>query len=167
MSRNDEAIPQGALDKILARMRETPTEPEDWNPFFIHRIFCHKALVSDHPADASANTSISVYDAIRGTHAPLGSLVSKRRVGSFVVRLVLGREDASDIWRIVETNSRDERVILLTYGGPEDHAREAATQYAADATEVDLTSDQDPAAHFFGERRVSRTSRSEASRPPQ
>ena len=97
-----------------------------------------------------------MYDAIVKRHAALGDLVSTRRVGPFVVRLVRTREGDSEVWRIVETDSRNQGVVLLTYGSEGDRAREAAARYAADATEGDLASDFHPAAHFFGERRLPR-----------
>lgn len=78
--------------------------------------------------------------------------------GHFLLRLVRGREDDFEIWRIVEIDSRNKRVILLTYDSDGDRAREDAARYAADAIEVDLTSDFDPNANFFGERRIRRVS---------
>lgn len=159
MNTEDDAISQEMLNTInanLARALASPSNPELEPLFSIHRIFCHKARVSDLPAGASTN--VSVYDEIVKRHAALGSLISARSVGPFVVRLVYAREGYSEVWRIVENDSRNKRVVLLTYGSEGDRAREAATQYAANATEVDLTSDFDPAAHFFGERRVSRRS---------
>jgi hypothetical protein len=63
--------------------------------------------------------------------------------------------DASDWW-IVEVDSRGEGVVLLNYEG--DAAHEMSARYAAKATEVDLTSDFNPGAHFFGEFRLPRTS---------
>jgi len=121
----------------------------------IHRILCHRAQVSE--LTTGDRVSVVVYDAIRETSAELGELVSKRDVGPFVVRLVRMPSDGSDIWRVVETNSRNQRVTLLTYDSDGDRARDDATRYAAEATEVDLTSDFDPGAHFFGERRVPRS----------
>jgi hypothetical protein len=118
---------------------------------FIHRIICHRARVSDLPSDAS--TSVSVHDEIVDRREELGDLVSARSVGPFVVRLVRGRDDAADIWRIVEVNSRDGGVVILTYG-----SAEAAARYAANATEIDLSSDLHSAAHFFGEHRKSMAS---------
>jgi hypothetical protein len=156
MSTKDGVISQEVLDSILARALAVPPESSPEPLFGIQRNLCHRARVSDLPA--SASTSVSVYDEIRRSHAALGDLVSTRRVGPFVVRLVHDRQGGSEVWRIVETDSRNKRVVLLTYGSEGDRAREAAAQYAANATEVDLTSDFDPAAHFFGERRVSRRS---------
>ncbi len=121
----------------------------------IHRILCHRAQVSE--LATGGTVSVSVYDAIRDTSAELGELVSKRDVGPFVVRLVRMPNDGSDLWRVVETNSRNQRVALLTYDSDGDRARDDATRYAAEATEVDLTSDFDPGSHFFGERRVPRS----------
>jgi hypothetical protein len=154
MSTEDDAISQKALDSILTRALAVPPESEPKLLFGIQRILCHRATVSDLPADAS--TRVSVYDAIRRIHAALGNLVSTRRVGPFVVRFVYSREGDSEVWRIIETDTRNKRVVLLTYGSEGDRAREAAAQYATDATEVDLTSDFNPEAHFFGERRLSR-----------
>lgn len=142
-------IPQEELDKTLARALGAPPMDRKFS-FSVHRVMCHKARVSDLPADAA--TSVTVHDEIVGCHAELGSLVSTNRVGPFTVRLVRGREDASDVWQIVETICRDARVVILTYGSG-DRARDVATRYAAVATEVDLASDFHPAAHFFGESR--------------
>jgi hypothetical protein len=147
MSTEDGAISQKALDSILARALAVPPESEPKPLFGIQRILCHRATVSDLPAGAS--TRVSVYDAIRRTHAALGNLVSTRRVGPFVVRFVYSREGDSKVWRIIETDTRNKRVVLLTYGSEGDRAREAAAQYATDATEVDLTSDFNPEAYFF------------------
>lgn len=152
MSTKDDAIPQAVLDDILARARTAPPDPGLKPLVSIHRIFCHRARVSDLPAGAS--TSVSVYDEIRKKSVTLGDLVSTRHVGPFVVRLVRVHEKDLEFWQIVETDSRNQRVILLTYGSEGERAREAATRYAADATEVDLTSDFSPEAHFFGERRL-------------
>jgi hypothetical protein len=112
-----------------------PVKPLD--PLFsIRRIFCHRAHVCDFAAGDV--TSVSIHDAIRGTSATLGSLVSRRQIGPFTVRLVRGNRDASDWW-IVEVDSRGEGVVLLNYEG--DAAHEVSARYAAKATEVDLTSD--------------------------
>ena len=156
MSTEDDAISQEVLNSILAKALAGPTNPELEPLFGIRRILCHRARVSELSVGTSRH--VSVYDEIVKRHAALGSLVSARRVGPFGVRLVHAHEDDSEVWRIIETDSRNKRVVLLTYGSEGDRAREAAAQYAANATEVDLTSDFDPAAHFFGERRISRRS---------
>lgn len=155
MNAEDAAIPQETLDKILARALGKALDPKDQQPFSVHRIICHSALVSDLPG--SLSTIVSVYDEIVKRHAELGSLVSTRSVGPFMVRLVCKREGANDVWQIVETSTRGEGVVILTYGG--NHAREVATRYATVATEVDLASDLHPAAHYFGECRLPRTPR--------
>jgi hypothetical protein len=155
------AIPQEVLDSILSRALAVPPETTPKPLFGIQRILCHRAHVSDLPTGAA--TSVSVYDAIIKRHAALGNLVSTRRVGPFVVRLVHGSESNSEIWRIVETDDRNKRVVLLTYESEGASANEAATQYAASATKVDLTSDFNPEAHFFGERRLPRVPGSGAS----
>jgi hypothetical protein len=161
MSTKDDAIPQAVLDAIFARALTAPPDPGLKPLVSIHRIFCHKARVTDLPTGAS--TSVSVYDEIRKKHAAFGDLISTRHVGPFVVRLVRVREGDLEFWRIVETDSRSQRVILLTYDSEGEHAREDAARYAADATEVDLTSDFNPEAHFFGERRLPRVPGSGAS----
>jgi hypothetical protein len=161
MAPKDDAIPQEVLNGILARALAVPPESAPKPLFGIQRILCHRAHVSDLPAGNS--TSVSVYDAIVKRHAALGNLVSTRRVGPFVIRLVHESESNSEVWRIIETDSRNKRVVLLTYGSEGDTAREAATQYAEGATEVDLTSDFNPGAHFFGERRLPRIPGSGAS----
>lgn len=161
MGTKDDAIPQAVLDSILARALAAPPDPELKPLVAIQRIFCHRARVSDLPA--SSPTSVSVYDEISRKHAALGDLVSTRHVGPFVVRLVRAREGGLEFWRIVETDSRNQRVILLTYDSEGERAREDAARYAADATEVDLTSDFNPEAHFFGERRLPRVPGSGAS----
>ncbi len=160
-TKDDDAISQEVLDGILARALAAPPNPELKPLVAIQRTFCHRARVSDLPAGAS--TSVSVYDEIRRSRATLGDLVSTRRVGPFVLRLVRGREGDFEVWRIVETDSRNQRVILLTYDSDGDRAREDAARYAADATEVDLTSNFNPEAHFFGERRLPRVPGSGAS----
>lgn len=152
----DDDIPQAVLDGIAARLRSAPPDPGLEPLFAIDRVFCHRAQVY-FPAGTS--TSVSVHDEIRRSHVPLGELVSSRRVGPFIVRLVRVREGDAEFWRIVETDSRNRRVVILTYGSDGDRAREASARYAADATEVDLASDFDPRAHFFGERRVARDRR--------
>ena len=96
----DDAIPQSVLDGILARVLATPPDLELKPLVAIHRIFFHRARVSDLHADGS--TSVSVYDEIRKNRTALGDLVSTRRVGHFLLRLVCGREDDFEIWRIVE-----------------------------------------------------------------
>jgi hypothetical protein len=63
----------------------------------------------------------------------LADLVSTRHVGPFIVRLVRGELRS---WRILETDSRNQRVIILTYDS-EERAREDAARYASDASEVD------------------------------
>jgi hypothetical protein len=161
MSTKDAAIPQAVLDSILARVLAAPPDPELKPLVAIQRIFCHRARVSDLPAGASPR--VFVYDEIRRKHAALGVLVSTRHVGPFVVRLVRSHEGDHESWRIVETDSRNQRVILLTYDSEGERAREDAARYAADATEVDLTSDFNPEAHFFGERRLPRVPGSGAS----
>jgi hypothetical protein len=177
MALKDDAIPQEILDSILTRTLTVPPESVPKPLFGIERILCHRAHVSDLPAgDFNGGMHVFVYDAIVKRHAALGNLVSTRHVGSFTVRLVrtrhvgsftvrLVRESAStsEVWRIIETDSRNKRVVLLTYGSEGDSAREAATQYAASATEIDLTSDFNPDAHFFGERRLPRVPGSGAS----
>lgn len=160
-TKDDGAISQAVLEGILARALGAPPNPELKPLVSIQRIICHRARVSDLPAGASTN--VSVYDEIRRKSAALGDLVSTRHVGPFVVRLVRAREEDLEFWRIVETDSRNQRVILLTYNSEGERARDAAARYAADATEVDLTSDFNPEAHFFGERRLPRVPRSGAS----
>lgn len=117
----------------------------------VDRRICFRARVSDLPAGSSIH--VSVYDDIRKTSSPLGELVSTRHVGPFVIRLVRAHEE---VWRVIETDSRNQKVILLTYDSKGPRAREDATRYAATATKTDLTSDFDPGAHFFGERRIPR-----------
>jgi len=160
MSTKDDAIPQAVLDSLLACALMAPPNPELKPLVAIQRTFCHSARVSDLPTDAS--TSVSVYDEIRGS-ATLGDLVSTRHVGPFVVRLVSAREGDLEFWRIVETDSRNQRAILLTYDSEGERAREDAARYAANATEIDLTSDFNPEAHFFGEHRLPRVPGSGAS----
>jgi hypothetical protein len=133
--KNGSTIPQVTLDKILARWLELPPKPGVQQPFFIHRIFCHYARTVYHPEHCE--------------------LISARQVGPFTVRLFRGSADNSDVWRIVETNSCNGEMAILTYGSG-GRAREAATLYATDATEVDLTSDFDYQACYFGERRLPR-----------
>lgn len=133
--------------------RKTP-DPESRPPFSIRRILCHRARVSD--LSAGASTNVAVHDLIRRSHTAIGGLIHTRRVGPFVVRLVCGSD--WDVWWVVEVDSRAQRVVLLAYGSEGDRAREAAAQYAANATEIDLASDFDPDAHFFGERRLPRAS---------
>lgn len=154
MSMKDDGVPQAVLDAILARALAAPPDPDLKPLVAIQRIFCHRARVSDLPAGASM--SVSVYDEIRRKSATLGDLVSTRHVGPFVVRLVRACDGDLESWRIVETDFRNQRVILLTYDSEGERAREDAARYAADATEVDLISDFNPEAHFFGERRLSR-----------
>jgi hypothetical protein len=161
MRTKDDAIPQAVLDSILARALAAPPDPELKPLVAIQRIFCHRARVSDLPAGASM--SVSVYDEIRRKSATLGDLVSTRHVGPFVVRLVRAHEGDLEFWQIVETDSRNQRVILLTYDSEGERAREDAARYASDATEVDLTSDFSHEAHFFGERRLPRVPGSDAS----
>jgi len=156
MGTKDDAIPQAVLDSLLARALTAPPDPGLKSLVSIHRIFCHRARVTD--LSAGTSTNVSVYDEIRKKHVGLGDLVSTRHVGPFVVRLVCVRERDLECWRIVETDSRNQRVILLTYDSEGKRAREDAARYAADATEVDLASDFDPEAHFFGERRLPRVS---------
>lgn len=153
-------ISQEALDRILALTLAAPREDPDLAPLFgIHRTLCRRARVSDLPAGGS--TSVSIYDAIRRSHVALGGLISTRRVGPFVVRLVRWSEDDREAWRVVESSAGDPRVAILTYdsvtGPMDERARDAAARYAADATEVDLISDLDPDAHFFGQCRLSRS----------
>ena len=157
MSIENDNIPQAVLDGILARvLREEPASLPKLS-FGIQRILCHRADVFELFELSSLDAArVSVYDLIVKRNAALGDLVSSRRVGHFVVRLVRGHESDSEIWRIVEEDSRDKRVVILTYVSDGVRARDAAFQYAADATEVDLTSDFDSGAHFFGERRLPR-----------
>lgn len=143
-------------------MDNVPPESEPRPLFSIGRILCHRAHVSE--LSGGASTSVSVYDTIRRTTAALGNLISTRSVGHFVVRLVRQCEQDIELWRIIETDSRNKKVVILTYDSATceaptaERASHAATQYAADATEADLISDFDPASHFFGERRLPRAS---------
>jgi len=158
MNIEDDSLPQETLDEILARALAIPPEPGDQRTFFVHRIICRQARVSDLPVNSSTSvsTSVTVRDEIVERDAELGELISAHEVGPFTVRLVRGSEDAADIWQIVEANSRSGGIVILTYGSG-DRAHEAATRYATDATEVDLTSDLDPGAHYFGEHRLPRS----------
>ena len=157
MSTRDDAISQEALDGVLAHVLSAPSDPGLEPMFGVDRIICRKARISELPAGGSTN--VSVYDVTVGRHEALGSLVSARRVGSFVVRLVRRREGDQDVWRIISTSSLDGRVVILTYASEGDRAFDAATRYAADATEHDLASDLHPEAKFFGERRLPRSAR--------
>jgi len=156
MSIDNRTIPQEILDGLLARMSTELPKSEQMPLFSVHRVLCHKARVMDLPAGAS--TSVTVHDMIRKSRAALGNLVSSRSVGPFVIRLVHGRESNYEFWRIIETDSRNKRVVILTYDSGGDRAREVSAQYAADATEIDLASDFDPGAHFFGESRTTQRS---------
>jgi len=55
MSTKDDAIPQAVLDNILARALTAPPDPELKPLVSIHRIFCHRARVTDLPTGASTN----------------------------------------------------------------------------------------------------------------
>lgn len=67
---------------------------------------------------------------------------------------------------LVSAGDRVEVVVVYVGADPEGavfsaefrgcEARDDAARYAADATEVDLASDFNPEAHFFGERRLPR-----------
>lgn len=165
MSTKDDAISQEMLSTInanFARALSAPPDPGSGPPVAIHRIIYRRARVSDLPVGTS--TSVSVYDEIRRSRVELGELVSARDVDHLFLWLVCGREGDSEVWRIVEMDFRSQEVVILTYSSDGDRARVDATRYAADATEVDLTSDFNPGAHFFGERRLPRSPGSGASR---
>ncbi len=154
-------IPQEKIDEInqnLKRAIQAPPDPEDQKLFAIQRFICHRAQVSDLPA--SGRAIVSVHDEIRRSKQAIGELVSTRSVGPFIVRLVRGQEEGCEDWWIVESNTRSKGVVLLGYQSSHDQgrerSREAATRYAAEATETDMTSDLNPEAHFFGERRCAR-----------
>lgn len=117
--------------------------------FSIHRtIFPSSQLILEN---SSGDLTIVACTMNNGGRLELGAVVSTRNVGSFVIRLA--HEARDDAWNLIETRTPQEGVVVLTYS-----SREIAARYVEEATEIDLTSDFDPASHFFGELRTARHS---------
>jgi len=157
-----------AINVNLARALEAGDRPENQPVFAVHREIFPNSRMVDHLVDGAVH--VSVHNADSGRRLALGALVSARRVGRLDVRLVrvLDADAQGDAWSVVVASPRGEvarghrkpspGVVVLTYSSGSARARDVAARYAEEATEVDLTSDFDPAAHYFGERRVARRS---------
>jgi hypothetical protein len=145
--RQKELISQEVLSTILARALDPERLPrsEDQPVFSIQRTI----LPSSQLIITDDETTVFVCNAGSGQNLELGTLVGSRDVGSFSLRLA--HEAQEGAWNLIEELSPGRGVVVLRYS-----SREAATRYVEEATEVDLTSDFDPGAHFFGEHRAPR-----------
>ena len=146
---SEDPLSQDILNTILARALDParPPRPEDQPVFSIHRtIFPNSRLIVENPS-STATATVAVYNANSGRRLELGTVISTRDVGPFVIRLA--HEEQEDAWNLIEALTPREGVVVLTYS-----SREIATRYVEEAAEIDLASDFDPASHFFGERRV-------------
>jgi hypothetical protein len=156
--RQVDSLSQEVLDAILARALEAKDRPEDQPVFSVHRDILPSWRVVDLASEGVGSARVAARDVAGGRSLELGALVGGRRVGPFDVRLVRARDadGQGDAWRVASARVRGGGVVVLTYASGSVSAREVATRYAEEATESDLASDFDPAAHYFGERRASR-----------
>jgi hypothetical protein len=145
--RQKEPISQEVLSTILASALDPERLPRSGD----HPIFSiqRTILPSSQLIVTDGRTTVSVYNAGSGRNLELGTLVGSRDVGSFSLRLA--HETQEGTWNLVEERSSGGGVVVLSYS-----SREAAARYVEEATEVDLASDFDPGAHFFGEHRAPR-----------
>lgn len=142
----EDPLSQETLTAILTRALdpERTPKPEDQPVFSIQRT-----LFPDSRATSSREVHSNVHIETDENVLELGTLVSIRTVSSFDLRLVHAPQE--DAWRIIVSRSRGKGVVILTYS-----SQETATQYAEEASEIDLSWDFEPTAHFFGECRGTR-----------